>query len=355
MKWGALIAVMLSLPLAASAATTQPPTCVISTPPGSIQPGATARLIWYTENATRASIAGIGEVPLQSTRDVRPSQTTTYVMTVSNASASRTCAVIVTVSKAQQSLLYYNSPQPYVYSPNQMFWSPINVPPKYVNGNYMITDEWEEGPSYGYSASNSWYYDSPQWNDYRYNSIDTEYIPGASYTLTSWYTLPSGNSYMKSQNCVAGLDCITTGVGYGHVDSPVVDVPDDKVQAYLNGEYEPSTASAPPVAAPDHTPQAPLIVIPSPSESDPNGYGSEAWWSRQPNPNPYLDSEPHTYIEPENPVIPASYYVEPKTQNNWNPLPVTDQYEWSQQSQTQYDMYGENANQSWDNNSSIDI
>ncbi len=215
MKWGVFLVALFTLPFVASAATTQPPSCTISTPPGNIAPGTQTRIIWYTENATHAYINGIGEVALQGYRDVRPNTTTTYPMTVTNPAGTRSCSVTVSVVPAQnQSLLYYNSPQPYVYSPNQIFWSPITPSRAYYDD--YVTEEWFPADS-----------PSISWGKVTSGTIDSQYIPGTSYTLENTYTYPNGDYYKTLDHCVAGLDCVTvhSEQGWAYTEEVVKDSP----------------------------------------------------------------------------------------------------------------------------------
>ena len=69
------------------------PSCVIAVNPSAISRGASASLGWWSENATSASLSGFGSVSLMGGRYVSPQQTTTYTLTVRNASGqSNMCA-----------------------------------------------------------------------------------------------------------------------------------------------------------------------------------------------------------------------------------------------------------------------
>ena len=81
------------------------PTCVLSATPTSITAGRSSRLTWTATNAVSGAInQGIGAVAPNNSaafRNVTPSNTTTYTMTVKNsAGATATCARTVTVIPA---------------------------------------------------------------------------------------------------------------------------------------------------------------------------------------------------------------------------------------------------------------
>ena len=77
-----------------------PPTAKLSVSPASIERGRSATLTWSSTNAVSATITpGIGVVPTSGSRDVSPTVTTTYRLTVRNATgqtASATATVAVT-------------------------------------------------------------------------------------------------------------------------------------------------------------------------------------------------------------------------------------------------------------------
>jgi hypothetical protein len=67
--------------------TAPPPTVSISADPLSILPGESSSLSWTSENASTATIDnGVGDVDLNGSIGVSPSQTTTYTITVSGSS-----------------------------------------------------------------------------------------------------------------------------------------------------------------------------------------------------------------------------------------------------------------------------
>lgn len=276
MKWGVFLAALFTLPFVASAATAQPPSCAISTPPGNIAPGTQTRIIWYTENATHAYINGMGEVALQGYRDVRPNTTTTYPMTVTSPAGTRSCTVTVYVTSTP-SLLYYTSPQPYVYSPNQIFWSPI-TPSRAYYGDY-VTEEWfpsdSQNISWGYVPS---------------GTIDSQYIPGTSYVLENTYTYPSGDYYKTLDHCVAGLDCVTvhSEQGWAYTEESAKDT---STQTYSSPPpielpqqtYSPIDASVP-GATIDLSPEMDPYIVPSVPYSSPfYNYGPTSFEEYSPN------------------------------------------------------------------------
>jgi hypothetical protein len=68
--------------------------------PTSIQSGQASTLTWTVENATTVSIATLGTVQLTGSQDVRPTQTTTYVLTATNNTGTVTANATVTVTGA---------------------------------------------------------------------------------------------------------------------------------------------------------------------------------------------------------------------------------------------------------------
>ncbi len=106
----------VSVPEAAGATT---PHCSLSATPQSISGGGATTLSWRATHATTAVISGeVGAVALTGSREVRPTQTTTYTMTVTDASLRKAqCATTVTVQTAGCALVCGG--QTYVCTPTQ--------------------------------------------------------------------------------------------------------------------------------------------------------------------------------------------------------------------------------------------
>jgi hypothetical protein len=69
--------------------------------PAAIQPGESSTLTWSIENATSASISGVGTIdPKTGSVAVKPTQTTTYTLTATGPNGNTTSAVTVTVGAA---------------------------------------------------------------------------------------------------------------------------------------------------------------------------------------------------------------------------------------------------------------
>ncbi len=80
-----------------------PPVCVLNASPTTIDAGNSSRLTWTSQNAVTGTInQGVGAVTPNNTagfRDVSPSNTTTYTMTVTNSNGvTATCARTITVT-----------------------------------------------------------------------------------------------------------------------------------------------------------------------------------------------------------------------------------------------------------------
>jgi peptidoglycan-associated lipoprotein len=78
------------------------PTASLSATPGTIQPGQSVVLNWTTTGATDVSIGGIGPVPASGTRNVSPTQTTTYHLAARGDGGEADADATVTVEQAQQ-------------------------------------------------------------------------------------------------------------------------------------------------------------------------------------------------------------------------------------------------------------
>lgn len=83
------------------AATAPAPTATISVTPNAINPGQSAVLNWTTTNATDVSIDGIGAVETSGTKNVSPSDTTTYHLVARGDGGSTDASATVTVAQAQ--------------------------------------------------------------------------------------------------------------------------------------------------------------------------------------------------------------------------------------------------------------
>jgi hypothetical protein len=68
--------------------------------PMSIQSGQSSTLSWTVENATSVSITNLGTVQNSGSQDVKPTQTTTYVLTATNKTGQSTASTTVTVTAA---------------------------------------------------------------------------------------------------------------------------------------------------------------------------------------------------------------------------------------------------------------
>jgi len=106
----ALFALLLLLPACAKktavAKTPTPPppapapTATIAASPENVQQGQSTQLTWHTANANTVNISGLGTVPASGSREVRPSESTTYDLTASGPGGNADASARVTVSMA---------------------------------------------------------------------------------------------------------------------------------------------------------------------------------------------------------------------------------------------------------------
>jgi peptidoglycan-associated lipoprotein len=75
------------------------PTASISATPNSIDKGGTATLNWRTDNATDVSIDGLGKVDPIGSKDVQPSDSTTYRLVATGPGGSTPATARVTVNE----------------------------------------------------------------------------------------------------------------------------------------------------------------------------------------------------------------------------------------------------------------
>jgi peptidoglycan-associated lipoprotein len=76
------------------------PTATITAQPDSINAGQSVVLTWQTTDANSAEIEGIGQVPTSGTRNVNPTESTTYTLTATGDGGSATATARVTVNAA---------------------------------------------------------------------------------------------------------------------------------------------------------------------------------------------------------------------------------------------------------------
>lgn len=76
------------------------PTANITAQPEAINAGQSAVLTWHTTDANSAEIEGIGPVPTSGTRNVNPTESTTYTLTATGDGGTATATARVTVNAA---------------------------------------------------------------------------------------------------------------------------------------------------------------------------------------------------------------------------------------------------------------
>ena len=74
------------------------PTATLAANPATIQQGQTTVLTWKTDNATEATIDGLGTLPASGSRTVTPSASTTYTLVATGAGGRRDASARVTVN-----------------------------------------------------------------------------------------------------------------------------------------------------------------------------------------------------------------------------------------------------------------
>ncbi|HTW48366.1 MAG TPA: peptidoglycan-associated lipoprotein Pal [Acidobacteriaceae bacterium] len=82
------------------AASAPAPTATITATPDTINAGGQSTLSWQTTNATDVSIEGLGQVAVQGTQTVQPTQTTTYHLIAHGDGGSADATATVTVAAA---------------------------------------------------------------------------------------------------------------------------------------------------------------------------------------------------------------------------------------------------------------
>jgi peptidoglycan-associated lipoprotein len=111
MKWITIVAALASLMVLATAgcakkeAPTPPPqppppqpTASLTANPNSVQKGESTTLTWQTTNATDVTLEGIGTVQASGSRQVTPTESTTYRLTAKGAGGTQEATARVTVT-----------------------------------------------------------------------------------------------------------------------------------------------------------------------------------------------------------------------------------------------------------------
>lgn len=200
------------------------PSCGISASPGVHYAGQPLQLVWYSQNATAAQISNLGTIPpsqlAQGTATVAPSQTTLYTMQVANASASRTCSALVTISpRPGTTQTSYSSPAytpqtSYVYRPTTYTTAPrTTYSPSYSSPSYSSYSPYSSRNNSSYTTYESW------------DTWDTPYQSSGlgDYTLTNiWNGVGSGDVAFTNHDCY-GSYCTALPTSWG--------------AAYDNGTY----------------------------------------------------------------------------------------------------------------------
>ena len=75
------------------------PTATITANPSSVERGASTRLTWSTENATDVSIDGVGKVEASGSKDVSPSNSTSYHLVAKGPGGEQDAIARVTVTQ----------------------------------------------------------------------------------------------------------------------------------------------------------------------------------------------------------------------------------------------------------------
>ena len=76
---------------------TPAPTCVLNALPATIHEGDAVKLVWDTNDATAVSIAGIGSVVLDGSKDLYPTHSQSYTLTATGEGGTATCVKSVQV------------------------------------------------------------------------------------------------------------------------------------------------------------------------------------------------------------------------------------------------------------------
>jgi peptidoglycan-associated lipoprotein len=74
------------------------PTASISASPNAIEPGGTSQLTWRTENATDVTIEGVGKVDPNGSKEVNPTQSTSYRLVAKGPGGQQDATARITVT-----------------------------------------------------------------------------------------------------------------------------------------------------------------------------------------------------------------------------------------------------------------
>jgi hypothetical protein len=206
-----------SVSISVTPSTSAAPTCSLSATPGAHYAGQAVRLVWYSQNATGGALSGVGTLSAselaQGSRDVYPTQSTLYTMTVGNNSGSRTCSALVTIGSGNTGGSYntgyttYTSGTAYRPVTTQTTYT-ISSPSygnSYVTARPLVTSGWYPNPvvntrSYSspsyYTSGDEWYTSSPSYT----NGL-------GDYSLTNIWNDAGSGEYLATDHSCSGYWC----------------------------------------------------------------------------------------------------------------------------------------------------
>jgi hypothetical protein len=216
-----------SVSIVVSPSTSAAPTCSLSATPGTHRAGQAVRLVWYSQNATAGTLSNSGALQpnelSQGSRDVYPTQSTLYTMTVGNNSGSRTCAALVTIGPGSGTGTTYNSGyttytsgtsyRPVTSQTTYTISSP-SYSNSYVTARPLVTSGWYPNP-----VLNTRSYSSPSYYGGDIYTSSPSYTNGlGDWSLTNVWNDAASGAYLETNRDCYGYSCAATPSSWSYGD-----------------------------------------------------------------------------------------------------------------------------------------